>query len=60
MTDDDRRDDMKTERDHPQTRKGEPDARGSSAWRDDGKPPEPDEATGTGGDAERPDDGGRD
>jgi hypothetical protein len=28
-------DDVMVERNHPQTRKGEPDARGSSEWRDD-------------------------
>jgi hypothetical protein len=31
----DRHDDVMVERDHPQTRKGEPDARGSSKWRED-------------------------
>lgn len=33
-------DDVMVERNHPQTRKGEPDARGSSEWRDDVVPPE--------------------
>jgi hypothetical protein len=32
-------DDVMVERDHPQTRKGEPDARGSSEWREDVIPP---------------------
>ena len=41
MTNDDRRDDdTRIERDHPQTRKGETDARGSSECRDDVEPPE--------------------
>jgi hypothetical protein len=35
----DRPDDVMVERDHPQTRKGEPDARGSSEWREDVVPP---------------------
>jgi hypothetical protein len=36
---DDKHDDVMIERDHPQTRKGEPDARGSSEWREDVVPP---------------------
>lgn len=40
MTSDENPDDVKVERDHPQTRKTEPDARGSSKWREDVVPPE--------------------
>ena len=39
----DKRDGIKVERDHPQTRKGEPDARGSAAYRDDVVPAEGEE-----------------
>lgn len=37
---DDRNDDVKVERNHPQTRKGEEDARGSAEWNDDVVKPE--------------------
>ena len=40
MTDDDRNDGIKVERDHPQTRKGEEDARGSAEWNEDVVKPE--------------------
>ena len=41
MTDQDRdRDGVKIERDHPQTRKGEEDARGSAEWNEDVIDPE--------------------
>lgn len=39
MTSDEKPDEVKVERDHPQTRKAEPDARGSSQWREDVEPP---------------------
>jgi hypothetical protein len=38
--DEDKHDDVMIERDHPQTRKGEPDARGSAEWREDVVDPE--------------------
>lgn len=43
MTNDERErdnDDIKVERDHPQTRKGEEDARGSAEWNEDVVKPE--------------------
>lgn len=43
MSDDDRRDGTTVERDHPQTRKGESDARGSAEWNEDVVKPEADE-----------------
>ena len=43
MTNDERRDDTKVERDHPQTRKAEDDARGSAMWNEDVVPAGDDE-----------------
>ena len=49
MTTADKQKEVKTERDHPQTRKGESDARGSSKWREDVVPPDEDEKPQGGG-----------
>lgn len=48
MTNDDRRDDTKVERDHPQTRKAEDDARGSARWNEDIVPASDERGSGEG------------
>lgn len=59
MTNDENSDGKMIERDHPQTRKGEPDARGSAEWNEDVvKPEEAREERGDRDDAESGDGGG--